>query len=976
MVAETRRMGGVLRGAAFGLACLTFCVSLPVAAQTVELPSGMSMELQRRLEGLQNQPQTPQVNPLDESRERGLTPLPQQSPQDRAEAALLRELMQRPSPVETAYRERLDRDEDRKAPQHKLKQFGYELWEGQPPRQSQLLSGAVPDDYVMGIGDEVVVTFRGQVNRTETVRVDREGRVTLEDIAPVPAAGRRFEEFRSQLEAVADSTFLGTQIYVSLGAVRAISVTVAGEVAGPGLYRLTSFSSVLDLLQAAGGVSKTGSLRNLTLFRQGNSQPIDLYALLMGQSGAADLRLQDGDRLLVPALGRTVAVAGNVVRPGIFELSPRGGALQVSDLLAFAGGALRAQGNRLRLRRLDEAGRNMLIEADATSAVRPNDILMVELPRAAVAVEGAVELPGERALAQAGSLAGLLQSREVLAADPYLPFAVIRTEDPQTRVQRFVPVDLQRVLGGNLNVTLRPEDRVLIFSRSDIAYLASADVQAVLRGQTPPSLLLSVEEMEQMRLRDQMLPGGSAAAQLPGLPAWALRGEEDEPAKEPGLVAQVEIPESRSRQGQGLLPQAQVPGLENRQDRRFVRSEFSCAGLQSLAALVADGAATRFLGARRQPVDLDQFGARRRGPERRQEEQEMPPVINVQKCPKLFDRYPDLLPLALEYASSLDGELRQPGIYPVLPGTPAMSVVAAAGGLTLDADDTSLELIRADGSWETQLTGAALSVVTISPGDTLRANAKASLREQGIVEIAGEVGRPGRYVIRRGETLSALLQRVEGLTAQAYPYGAVFTRARVREAEREGYRRTARELELSIPTAVASAAREDAATIAAAVPALQVLVERLRTTEPLGRVVVEADPTVLAANPSLDFVLESGDRLFIPKRPAHVTVSGEVLSPTAVMFKSGRSVRDYIRLAGGESPSAELRNAFIIYPNGESEPAGLGRWSNGDVLVPPGSTIVVPRDPQPFSFLQLTQTVLAVVRDLAVAAASLAVISQ
>ena len=147
-------------------------------------------------------------------------------------------------------------------------------------------------------------------------------------------------------------------------------------------------------------------------------------------------------------------------------------------------------------------------------------------------------------------------------------------------------------------------------------------------------------------------------------------------------------------------------------------------------------------------------------------------------------------------------------------------------------------------------------------------------------------------------------------------------------------------------------------------------------TEALGRVVIEADPTVLQVRPELDSVLEPGDRLFVPKRPNSVLVIGDVLSPGALQFISGSTVDQYIRQAGGFQRSADEDRVFVVYPNGEARPVLLSVWNYTPVQVPPGSTIVIPKDPAPLNLFQIGKEFAQVVSQLAITAASLAVIGR
>jgi hypothetical protein len=255
----------------------------------------------------------------------------------------------------------------------------------------------------------------------------------------------------------------------------------------------------------------------------------------------------------------------------------------------------------------------------------------------------------------------------------------------------------------------------------------------------------------------------------------------------------------------------------------------------------------------------------------------------------------------------------------------------------------------------------------------VRINALFSDQEAGGVVVSGEVRSPGVYSIRRGETLSQLLKRAGGLTDQAYPYGAVFTRTRVKEAEQEELKRATQQLNSAMASALLS--KRDVKPEAAA--AVQALSEKISSAEVVGRVVVEADPAVLQAKPHLDTVLESGDRIFLPKRPNYVLLIGDVLNPTALQFAPDKKVGEYLREAGGVQSTADKGRIFIVYPNGKALPAHTSKWGFGSgSRIPAGSAIVIPKDPMPFDTMSFVRDMTQILGQIAISAASIAVISK
>jgi polysaccharide biosynthesis/export protein len=146
------------------------------------------------------------------------------------------------------------------------------------------------------------------------------------------------------------------------------------------------------------------------------------------------------------------------------------------------------------------------------------------------------------------------------------------------------------------------------------------------------------------------------------------------------------------------------------------------------------------------------------------------------------------------------------------------------------------------------------------------------------------------------------------------------------------------------------------------------LASELENAQGIGRITVEADLGTLLAQPELDILLESGDRVFIPKRSLSVRVSGEVLSPAALQFRESKDPVDYIDQAGGFTFHADKERTFVLYPDGSAQPLQVSAWNHTSSMIPPGSTIVVPRDPEPFDFIESAKDISQILSNLAITA--------
>lgn len=835
-----------------------------------------------------------------------------------------------------------------------ISQFGYNIFDQGGDLFRSGLMGAVADEYVLGIGDEVVVTLRGQRNVTLRTAIDRSGRLTFLDLAPVSAAGRPFGEVRDEIKAQAESKFLQTEAYVSVGLMRNIMVYVLGEVGEPGPHRLTGLSGLLEAIVASGGIRKTGSLREVRLVRGQTTRTIDLYDLIFTGHLPANLTLAEGDRIFVPPLSATVAIAGEVRRPGVYEIGDR--RLTVRDALTLAGGPLRPDGYRYLKISADSAGRDQAVDIlhalDAPLA--GGSILLLLKSKGAeiggFSVDGHVVAPGVRSLISTPNLSSLMSDTGIFQDNPYMLFAVLQRTDEVTRARNYIGVDLTRVRSGLGDVEFHQNDRLIVLSLEDVRYLSSADVQAVLSGRRPPSLI-QAEQRATARATAREAAAGQSAGAEDYSDAANPKGNA-EPAPE-GVVAEAKV----------------------------------CRGLKVLSALVQTSSKERFANALQlvatttpQTTEAEMAREDRAGTRKQQR-----PVANTTPCPVIFETHPELLPFVVDHAVTVQGEVQVPGVYPLVPMAPLASLVAEAGGLSRDADTADIEIthfsderqkaVGPDAHRHIDSHRTPLQQAVVSPGDNVRFNPTFSGRDTGPVSIRGEVKRPGFYNIYRGESLSALIERAGGLTEEAYPLGTVFTRQSLKEQERRSNEMAAERFQGALGTAALSNTGQSD-NRASMLASLQILVDGIRNAPALGRLAVEADPTILQVRPEVDTVLDAGDDVFVPKRPNTVSVLGEVLNPGSIAFNVADDPSTYISKAGGFTQSADDSRVFVVLPNGQARPAKVSSWNLVSTPIPPGSIIVVPRDAMPFNGWGFTKDLFSVASSAAISAASLAVISK
>jgi protein involved in polysaccharide export with SLBB domain len=360
-----------------------------------------------------------------------------------------------------------------------------------------------------------------------------------------------------------------------------------------------------------------------------------------------------------------------------------------------------------------------------------------------------------------------------------------------------------------------------------------------------------------------------------------------------------------------------------------------------------------------------------------------PPVSPEAIALKLGVTTESLLRLAADHIIWIQDRVRDPGPYLAMDGITLTEFIQLAGGTAREANLGSVEVSSKDVDSEAgvartrratfQAASADFSRIVLRAADVVRFPAVFSDRLEGSVAISGEVKYPGSFDIVRGERLSDLLRRSGGLTETAFPAGAVFLRQSAAENERLGNEREARALSTQLSTLASSPNPDDRQKVAF----VSTLIQDIQNAPALGRISASVDPDILRAHPELDILMEPGDRIVIPPRPSTVTVVGDVLSPGAFQYRPGLAADDYITLAGGPSRGADEARTFIVFPDGTARPLDRAWLSFSKTnIVPLGATIVVPRDLRPFNLPIFLRDSTQIMSQLAISAASLAVVSR
>lgn len=385
--------------------------------------------------------------------------------------------------------------------------FGYNLFNN-PAQYAPVLAAPVPDSYILGPGDELVVQTFGLVDVSERLIIDRDGRVNIPKVGPLVLAGLPVAQAEKALTAHVGKVFQNFTLSLSMGRIRSLEVFVVGQARKPGKHVVSGLSTLVNALFETGGPNANGSLRQLQLRRGGKTiANVDLYQFLAKGDLSADVRLQSGDVIVIPPAGARAALLGTLNAPAIYELKA-GDSIQ--SVLELSGGlpALAAP-QKAQLERLN-AQRNIprYVEdfaLDAQGLQRPlqaGDVLTVFQisPQidSVVTLQGHVAAPMRYNFKPGMKVSDLLSDPRLLITGDYwqqlnagnnpgkLPvvnfdYATIKRLNPATLRTELLTFNLGQAIAQQpaANLLLQSGDIVTVYSSADVALPVEKRLQQV-----------------------------------------------------------------------------------------------------------------------------------------------------------------------------------------------------------------------------------------------------------------------------------------------------------------------------------------------------------------------------------------------------------------------------------------------------------------------------------------------------------------
>ena len=387
--------------------------------------------------------------------------------------------------------------------------YGHKVFNNQSLTFEPSENLATPQNYRLGPGDEVIIDLWGTSEDHLRQTISPEGSIMISQLGPVYLNGMTISDANKHIKSAFSRKYAGmsdaeTDVQVTLGQVRTIQIDVMGEVATPGTFQLSPFSSVFHALYRAGGINDIGSLRNIQVLRNGKKVAgVDIYEYLFKGKTNGNIRLQEGDVIIVPPYDQLVSIDGNVKRPMYYEIKPDE---TVKSVLDYAGGFTGdAYAGMVRLSRQDGTENELFnIQRDqfASYRLKDGDILTVGtvLDRYAnrVDLEGAVYRPGMYALNKnITTLGDLLRLAEGVTEDAYTDRVLIYREGPNMELQ-VIGINLNDILAGRAaDVELKRNDLIVVSSIMEIEERGNLTINGQISkpGEYPYAKNTTIEDL-------------------------------------------------------------------------------------------------------------------------------------------------------------------------------------------------------------------------------------------------------------------------------------------------------------------------------------------------------------------------------------------------------------------------------------------------------------------------------------------------
>ena len=868
------------------------------------------------------------------------------------------------SSIESSFSSRL------KAIKIPLKQYGYEFFIGKPR-----LVTSVPIDksYTLGPGDEVFIYIIGAPSNLKLppvtkLVVDREGKIYIPGLGVFYVWGMSLDEAEKVI-----SEALKTNIKLTVGRLRTFPVYVSGEVNRPGSVLVTGVNTVIDALMMAGGIKKSGTLRDVVVTRKTakglKKIHIDFYDILL-KGKPVDFRVKDGDVIFVKDIGPTVAVAGKVKRPAIYELK-KGETLK--DVINLAGGLLPSSYKyKVTLQRyknnefLEIYEGKLNDKSFMSQKLKDGDLIFIQevisIPKNAISIEGYTPYPGLYEYKEGMTLSQVLKP-DMFFQDTNTKFGLIIRQYPPGSEPKYITFSPEEVLLKETDIDLIPSDRIILYKFGQIKDVNLNIVKDVvlLKGEIKyPGVyayrkgmkLSDVLDETQLLVDTNIYYGEIKRIESPGKPPKyivfsvkdIIDGIDDIVLKPRDTITFYkfgfkDIDLNRTKDVFIMEGEIKYPGVYAYKKKiklnDILNKDFLLLNTNLYFAEIERRNPKTFnieKVIRFSPIDVITG----------KEKIEIKPMDVVRFYPKYI-----YTPI------KVSGLVEKSAYVPYRKGI-RLSEALAHVKFKKDIKYLRVDIFREQGKEKgnieksEKVKGKAESGkafiskniasihlydilvrkdskydIPLNPGDRIVIR---EIDPEEIVEkvyVTGYVKNPGVYKINGNTTLYDILKRSGGFRPNAFPEGIIVLRQSVKEMQKEKIAQAILRMKQELEKEEAGVMQSDLSekelkARQAAFEAKRRLLEDMEKSQVTGRIAGITVPWDLEKlkNTPYNILLEDGDRIYIPKRPSSVLVFGEVYNPSALIYIKGLTVQDYIDSAGGLTRDADVENIFVIKADG------------------------------------------------------------
>lgn len=352
--------------------------------------------------------------------------------------------------------------------------FGHDLFNNENLSFEPNMNIATPQDYVLGPGDAVIVDIYGASQESFNETISPDGYITIQGFGPIQIGGMNVAQATAHIRSQLGARYSSSQIRLSVGQTRTISVNIAGEVVTPGTYTMSAFSTVFNALYMAGGIRDLGTLRNIKVYRNNRLiSTVDVYDYIINGKATGNVKLTDNDMIIVDAYDCMVSISGRIKRPMYYEMKT---GESLSTLIKYAGGfASDAYRRSVRVIRKNGALRSVHTVGEfdmGTFKMADGDSVTVDSIvnryQNMAEILGAVFRPGKYNIGgDITSVRTLIEAAEGVTEDAFLTRAVLHRMRPD-RTLEALSVDLAGILEGRVSdVVLQNEDVLFITSEKE-----------------------------------------------------------------------------------------------------------------------------------------------------------------------------------------------------------------------------------------------------------------------------------------------------------------------------------------------------------------------------------------------------------------------------------------------------------------------------------------------------------------------------